>query len=76
MVVRRASHVQNVPHEMRPHRLPLTSVMPMNSTPTSALAPAMRSHVRLRVRFHRYATLLTPVTMNARYASHADGTWM
>ncbi|CAB4599268.1 unannotated protein [freshwater metagenome] len=66
MVVRRASQVQNVPQVMRPHRLPVTNEIPMNSTPTSAEAPAMRSQVSERVRFQRYAADETPVTMNAR----------
>ena len=43
VVVRRASHSQNTPHVRRPHSAPTTSVMAMNSTPTSALAPARRS---------------------------------
>ena len=43
VVVSRASHRQNTPHVSRPHSIPTTSVMPMNSTPTSALAPARRS---------------------------------
>ena len=51
--MRRASHTQYVPHETEPHSEPVTSVKAMNSTPISADAPAMRSHVSERVRFHR-----------------------
>jgi hypothetical protein len=53
VVVRRASHVQKVPQVKRPQRLPVTREIAMNTTPTSAEAPAIRSHVNDLVRFHR-----------------------
>ena len=52
-MVTRASHTQNVPQVMRPHSEPVSNVIAMNSTPISALAPAMRSHVSDEVRFQR-----------------------
>lgn len=66
VVVSRASHTQYLPHDRRPHKLPVTSVTATYNTPISALAPAMRSQLSERVRGHRYATLATPVTTNAR----------
>ena len=66
VVVRRASHVQYVPQVRRPHKLPVTSEIPINNTPTSAEAPAIRSHVSERVRFHKYAAEDTAVITKAK----------
>ena len=46
---------------MRPHKLPVINEIPINNTPTSADAPAMRSQVSERVRFHKYAADETAV---------------
>ena len=69
VVVTRASHTQKVPHDNRPHNAPAKRVTAMNSTPISALAPAMRSQASERVRRHRYAADDTAVTMKATYAT-------
>ena len=76
VVVTRASHTQNLPHDSRPHSAPANSVSAMKSTPTSALAPAMRSHVSDVVRFHKNANDASAVTPNATYATHTVPTWM
>ena len=46
----------------------------MNTTPTSADAPATRSKPSERRRDSKYDADATAVVMNARYATHADGT--
>ena len=74
MVVTRASHSHHVPQIGRPQNEPIASVRPVKITPTSADAPASRSHVVDRVRGHSHSADATAVTKNARYASHAAGT--
>src|SRR5262245_65730268 len=75
VLVSRASHSQNTPHVRRPHSAPTTRVMPMNSTPAAALAPASRSQPRECFLEKRYTPEARAVTKKARYASHAEGTW-
>src|SRR5210317_2191144 len=55
--------------------MPLTKVTAMNTTPISADAPATRSTPGTRPRATSTHTEQMAVTMNARYASHTDGTW-
>ena len=72
--MRRASHSHHVPHVGFPHSEPTTSISAVNTTPTSADAPASRSQVVLRVRGTSHRIDASAVTPNARYASHAHGT--
>ena len=66
VVVSRASQRQNTPHVSRPHSIPANSVIAMNSTPTSALAPARRSHPSECFFGKRYSAEATAVTAKAR----------
>ena len=66
VVVSRASQRQNTPHVSRPHSIPTNSVIAMNSTPTSALAPARRSQPRACLLGNRYSADAKAVTANAR----------
>src|SRR6476469_8659797 len=75
VLVSRASHSHQVPQVGRPHKEPTTSIIAVNSTPTSADAPASRSQDAFRVRGTSHSTDAIAVTPNARYASHAHGTW-
>ena len=59
---------------MRPHKLPVISVIAMNNTPTSADAPATRSKPSVRCLRTSEKPDATAVVMNARYAIHAVGT--
>ena len=75
VVVSRASHSHHTPQTGRPQSEPSTRVSPVKITPTSADAPASRSHVTRRVRGTSHRIDETAVTKNARYAIHAVGTW-
>jgi hypothetical protein len=48
VVVRRASHVHQMPHTGRAQMGPVIKTMVQNTTPTSALAAASASALRLR----------------------------
>ena len=72
-MVRRASHSHQVPHVGRPQSDPSTSVSPVNTTPTSADAPASRSQAVDRVRGSSHSNDASAVTPKARYAIHAVG---
>src|SRR5262245_45880932 len=69
-----ASHAHHTPHTGRPHNEPSTRVSAVKITPSSADAPAMRSHTVARVRGHNQSAEPSAVTPNARYAIHAAGT--
>src|SRR4029450_1905772 len=73
VVVRRGSHVHQVPQTGLPHSIPRTIASDVNSTPISADAAATRSHRVFLVL--RYAMLAMKTTKNDRYASQAAGTW-
>src|SRR5512132_2741994 len=73
VVVRRGSHVHQVPQTGLPHSIPRTIASDVNRTPISADAAATRSH-RVFLVF-RYAMLAMKTTKNDRYASQAAGTW-
>src|SRR6266540_165715 len=73
VVVRRGSHVHQVPQTGLPHSIPRTIASDVNRTPISADAAATRSHRVFLVL--RYAMLAMKTTKNDRYASQAAGTW-
>src|SRR3990172_7047141 len=72
VVVKRASHVHQVPHTGRPHSEPVTSVIVTKSTPSSAAASASRSHHASRR--HRNSTLEMKTIPRAAYAVSTAGT--
>src|SRR5712692_396424 len=72
-LVSRASHVHHVPHVGFPQIDPAVIVTPVKITPASADARASRSAASERVQ--RYPIEAKNTIPNARYATHAVGTW-
>src|SRR5437867_12558053 len=73
VVTRRGSHVHHTPHVGFAQIDPATRNRPVKSTPISAEETAIASNGGFFVQSQ--PTDARKTTMNARYASHARGTW-
>ena len=73
VVTRRGSHVHQTPHVGFAQIEPATRKSPVKSTPISADATAIASKTGRFVQSHPIDARKTMT--NARYASHASGTW-
>src|SRR5580700_5015151 len=71
--VSRASQVHQMPQAMRPHRLPVISVMVANASDTSLMDAAMAS--KRKFLLARYATLANIAKKKPVNEVIADGTW-
>ncbi len=71
--VSRASQTHQMPHALRAHSGPVTSVMMPNTTASSAAASAQPSMSRFFP--NRNIALAVPAMIAARRNSHAAGMW-